>query len=70
MPNKERQAETEVQATTNADCTNVKPPYSQTQCTTPVKFYCLCGSEIPEDDPYDGYCTDCGWRIQVLIATF
>lgn len=21
---------------------------------------CACGAEIPEDDPYDGYCTDCG----------
>lgn len=22
--------------------------------------YCLCGVEIPHDDPYDGYCIDCG----------
>ncbi len=21
---------------------------------------CQCGSEIPENDPYDGYCVDCG----------
>lgn len=21
---------------------------------------CHCGSEIPNDDPYDGYCIDCG----------
>ncbi len=36
--NKERQAETEVQATTNADCTNVKPPYSQTPCCLLADF--------------------------------
>jgi hypothetical protein len=22
--------------------------------------YCQCGAEIPADNPYDGYCTDCG----------
>lgn len=42
--NKERQAETEVQDSTTADCTNVKPPYCQTPC------YVQPGVELYNED--------------------